>query len=245
MKLSGNSVLITGGASGIGFALARRLVAAGSEVVICGRRREQLEEARRQCQGLHTLICDVADEAARIALVERVTREFPRLNVLINNAGIQNRPPALGESQDWKAHHQELAINLEAPMHLSMLLLPHLLKQKDPAIINVTSGLAFVPIAYMPTYCATKAALHSFTLSLRHQAGAKGVRVIEVAPPAVNTDLGGKGLHDFGAPLDEFADHAIRMIERGELEFGYLSSEKARTASRTELEGIFKGMNPA
>ena len=124
-----------------------------------------------------------------------------------------------------------------------MLFLPHLLKKESPAIVNFTSGLAFSPIAKMPTYCLTKAALHSFTLSLREQLAGTPLQVIEVAPPAVNTDLGGKGLHDFGVPLDEFGDHAVRMIEKGELEFGYQFSEKARLASREELDQLFKQMN--
>jgi uncharacterized oxidoreductase len=163
--------------------------------------------------------------------------------VLVNNAGIQNRLPSLQQPQDWSRHRTEISTNLEAPMHLSMLLLPHLLKQPDAAILNVTSGLAFVPLAFMPTYCATKAALHSFTLSLRQQLKGSSVQVIEVIPPAVNTDLGGKGLHDDGVPLDQFADHAIAQIEKGSLEFGYQFSEKGRLASRAELDGIFAAMN--
>ncbi|WP_437319699.1 SDR family oxidoreductase [Sorangium sp. So ce385] len=243
MRLDRNTILITGGASGIGLALAQRFARAGSTVVVCGRRQEQLEEAQRACPGLRAIQCDVSVESERAALVERVKRELPGLNVLINNAGVQNRPPPLREAQDWSRHRSEIAINLEAPMHLSMLLIPHLLQQESPAILNVTSGLAFVPIALMPTYCATKAALHSFTLSLRYQLKDTPIRVIEIVPPAVNTDLGGKGLHDTGVPLDEFADHAIAQIEKGALEFGYQFSEKGRLSSRKELDDQLAALN--
>ena len=132
--------------------------------------------------------------------------------MLVNNAGIQNRTPIAGG--DWPAAHQELAINLEAPIHLSMLLAPHLARRQNPAIVNVTSGLAFVALAEMPVYCASKAALHSFTMSLRRQLAHTPVQVIEIIPPAVDTDLGGPGLHTFGVPLDEFADAVIKPRRR-------------------------------
>jgi uncharacterized oxidoreductase len=243
MDLHHNTILITGGASGIGFALAKRFVAAGSEVVICGRREEQLQAAKKEVKGLHLVKCDLASAAEREALVAKVTREFRGLNVLINNAGIQNRPPALKVPQSWEPYRQEIAINLDAPIHLTMLFLPHLLAQKSGAVINVSSGLAFAPLSLMPAYCATKAALHSFTLSLRYQLQESPVRVIEVIPPAVNTDLGGKGLHTQGVPLDEFADHAMARIEKGDLEFGFGTSETRRLASREKLDEYFAKMN--
>jgi len=243
MHIEGNTVLVTGGASGIGFALAQRFARAGSTVVVCGRRKEQLEEAKRLCPELHTIPCDLSSETERVALVERVTRAFPALNVLVNNAGIQNRPPRWTEAQDWASYRAEIAINIEAPVHLSMLLTRHLIAQASASILNVTSGLAFVPIAFMPMYCATKAAVHSFTLSLRYQLQGTSVRVVEVIPPAVETDLGGKGLHTTGVPVDAFADHAMEQLEKGELEFGYQFSEKARLATRDEQAGIFTTMN--
>ena len=129
-------------------------------------------------------------------------------------------------------------------MHLSMLLIPHLLKQKNPSIINVSSGLAFAPISFMPTYCLTKAALHSFTLSLRHQLKASPIEVVELIPPAVNTDLGGKGLHTAGVNLDDFSDHCMNCLAAGELEFGYESSEKRRLAVKEAIDPFFKVMNP-
>ena len=202
MDLSANTVLVTGGATGIGLALAARFLLAGSEVVVCGRREAQLEEGRARHPGLRVRTCDLERESDRVTLAAWIRSEFPRLNVLVNNAGIQ-QPLALDGRESWNRIHQEIAINLEAPIHLSMLLVPHLARQKNPAILQVTSGLAFVPLASVPIYCATKAAMHSFTLSLRHQLAATPIRVIEIAPPAVDTDLGGPGLHTFGISTDE------------------------------------------
>lgn len=238
-----DTVLITGGGSGIGLALAKRYVASGSTVIACGRRAEQLALARKECPSLHTLVADVSTATGRERLAAEVAQTFPGLNILINNAGVQNRPPPLSQPQAWAPHAAEIETNLGAPLHLSMLLLPHLLKQKAGAIINVSSGLAFMPLAFMPTYCLTKAALHSFTLSLRHQLKGTAVRVVEIIPPMVNTDLGGKGLHDQGAPVDAFADHAFAELSKGTLEFGYQFSEKSRLASRAELDAMFANMN--
>ncbi len=244
MNLDGQTVLITGGASGIGLALARRFHARGNTVIICGRDREKLATAKSGLPGVVTLRADVSEAAGRVDLFRTVTRDFPTLSVLVNNAGIQNQPPPLLQTQDWPAHADEIAINLAAPIHLAMLALPFLAGKPGAAIINVTSGLAFVPMARMPVYCATKAALHSFTLSLRHQAKASGVSVIELAPPAVNTDLGGKGLHDFGEPVDAYADDAFAALAAGALEHGYKFSEVARTADAAGRDAIFARMNP-
>jgi hypothetical protein len=160
MNLSNNTILLTGGATGIGLALAKRLRAAGSEVIICGRRADKLREAQAQVPGLHTYACDVADAADRAKLAKQVLTDFPALNVLINNAGIQNRFQLADLPTDlaaWEAQRQEIAINFDAPIHLAALLIPHLRQQREPAIINVTSGLAFAPMAGAPIYSATKA----------------------------------------------------------------------------------------
>lgn len=242
MNLTGNTILITGGASGIGLAFAERFVKAGNTVIACGRRADALASAAEALPGLHTIQTDVSDEEERIRLVKRVSEDFPALNVLVNNAGIQNRPPSFLEPQDWDAHKLELRTNLEAPLHLSILFAPLLADKPSSAIINVTSGLAFVPIASMPTYCLTKAALHSLTLTLRKQFEGK-IEVIEVAPPAVQTDLGGPGLHTFGEPLDAFADHVFQKLAEGENEFGYKSSESRRTASYEERVRAFEAMH--
>jgi uncharacterized oxidoreductase len=185
----------------------------------------------------------VSSEAGREALAEEAVARFPALNVLVNNAGIQNRPAPLLQPQDWSAHRAELATNLDAPLHLTMLLLPHLAKAPFGAVVNVTSGLAFAPLAAMPTYCLTKAALHSFTLSLRHQLKDTALDVVEIVPPAVNTDLGGPGLHTFGVDLDAFADSIFARLENGETEIGYETSEMRRLASRQDLDAYFAHSN--
>lgn len=228
MQLASSTALITGGGSGIGFALAKKLVLADCRVIICGRRKSQLEKARRELPELSAIECDVSSEAGRLSLFSRVTKKFPRFNILINNAGIQQRPPPFVDTQDWTRHRLEIATNLDAPLHLSMLFIPHLLKQPSACIINISSGLAFKPLSFMPTYCATKAALHSFTVSLREQLKATKIEVVEVIPPIVKTDLGGKGLHDSGVDVDVFAEHVMAELQAGKTEFGYGMSEELR-----------------
>ena len=242
MNLSSNTVLITGGATGIGLAMAERFLQAGSRVILCGRREDKLREAQAKHPAFTVRVCDVEDPGERIALSQWAITQFPALNVLVNNAGIQRRIQFPAQ-EDWKATHQEIAINLEAPIHLSSLFIPHLKTQQRPAIINVTSGLSFVPLARVPVYCATKAALHSFTLSLRHQLSETPVQVIEIAPPAVDTDLGGPGLHTFGVPLDEFADAAMKRLATDEMEIAYGFAQKSSRASREELDALFAQMN--
>lgn len=242
MELRGNTVLITGGASGIGFALAERFIKAGSRVIICGRREYKLKEAQSKYPQLNIRVCDVAKPAERTALFSWATETYPGLNVLVNNAGIQQRIQ-LQQKPAWEVLDQEVATNLDAPIHLSTLFIPHLLHQKQPAIINITSGLAFVPLANTPVYCATKAALHSFTLSLRHQLSGTPMTVIEIIPPAVDTDLGGEGLHTFGVPLDEFTDAVVEQLETGNIEATYGFSNESSRATPEQLAVIFKQMN--
>lgn len=242
MELGGNTVLITGGSAGIGLALGERFLQAGSRVIVCARREDKLREIKEEHPQMAVRVCDVALESERTSLLEWATSEFPELNVLVNNAGIQRRVQ-LAQGEEWEQTRQEIAINFDAPVHLSMLFIPHLLKQQRPAIINVTSGLAFSPLARVPVYCATKAALRSFTLSLRHQLSATPIQVIEIIPPAVNTDLGGVGLHTFGVPLDEFADATVQRLQQGDTEIAYGFAENALRASREELNVIFERMN--
>ncbi len=235
--------MITGGASGIGLAMAQRFLAAGSTVIICGRREDKLQEAQQLFPALHTRPCDVASELDRINLFEWAVEAFPQINVLVNNAGIQRRINPAQEEEEWGFTQQEIAINLEAPVHLSSLFIPHFKQQEKAAIINVTSGLAFTPAAFAPLYCATKAALHSYTVSLRYLLAKTPVEVVELVPPAVNTDLGGAGLHTFGEPLHEFADSVMQRLDQGELEIGYKSSEERRMASRQENDAFSEQIN--
>jgi len=242
MEFKENTVLVTGGGSGIGFALAERFIQAGSSVIICGRREDKLKEARSKYPQMHIRVCDVANPTERTALFTWATESFPELDILVNNAGIQQRIQ-LQQKPIWETLGQEVAINLEAPIHLSTLFIPHLLQQKWSAIINVTSGLAFVPLAHVPVYCATKAALHSFTLSMRYQLSGTPIAVIEIIPPAVDTDLGGKGMHTYGAPLGEFTDAIVKQLEKGSIEATYGFSAESSRATRKQLEVIFEQMN--
>jgi uncharacterized oxidoreductase len=243
MNLKGNTILITGGSSGIGLAFAERFLGKGNTVIVCGRREEKLRQAQEKHPELHTRVCDVSLESDRQDLVKWIENEMPEVNVLVNNAGIQQRFSLLDQEEAWSYYHQEIKANFEAPVHLTMLLLPHLKKKESAGIINITSGLAFTPMAIAPIYCATKAALHSFTISLRHQLLKTNIEVIEVAPPAVNTDLGGVGLHTFGAPLDDFADSIFQGLENDQIEIGYGRAAKAMKMSREEIDESVKEMN--
>ncbi|WP_274648857.1 SDR family oxidoreductase [Paenibacillus humicola] len=238
MKLSGNTILITGGGSGIGLSFAERFVQAGNKVIVCGRREQVLQQAREQVPGLITRVTDLNAEAERLALFDWVTAEYPEVNVLVNNAGIQRRFNVLkADARDnWHDFRKELATNLEAPVHLSMLFAPYFAARETAAILNVTSGLAFTPFVIAPVYSATKAALHSFTVSLRHQLSGTSVEVIEIAPPAVNTDLGGAGLHTQGEPLDAFTDGIFNNLAKGKQEIGYGTSEARLRMSRDDVD---------
>jgi uncharacterized oxidoreductase len=191
MKTSGNTVLITGGGSGIGLALAESMLDRGNTVIICGRRRDRLQAAKKRLSGLNIRVCDISLPRSRRAFTAWVTSEFKDLNILVNNAGIQRPVDFLKGHRHLPDADREVATNLTAPLHLSVLLIPHLRRKKESAIVNISSGLAFTPLAAVPVYCATKAAIHSLSLSLRHQLQKTSVRVFEVAPPMVATELSG------------------------------------------------------
>ncbi len=248
MKMSGNTVLITGGATGIGFALAESFLAAGNEVIICGRRKDRLAEAQKKLPALKTRQCDLIDDKERKSLTEWITSNFKNLNVLINNAGIQ-KDIDLKKGTDELLHGEdEININLEAPIILTAMLIPFLMKAKDPVIINVSSGLGFVPAAGMPVYCATKAALHSFTMSLRYQLRENGIKVYELIPPGVDTELNPEGrakrkYGSTGVQPAEFAEAVMKGLQNDSAEIGYSYTENFRKASREELDERFQAMN--
>lgn len=248
MEISGNTVLITGGATGIGYALAEFFLEAQDEVIICGRREEKLLEAQRKHPEFHIKACDVADEADRKTLVEWVTTKFSNLNILVNNAGIQRDVDFTKGIAEFLAGENEIKINLEAPIILSGMLVPYLTGKKDPAIINVSSGLGFVPAARMPVYSATKAALHAFSMALRHQLSKIGIKVFEVVPPGVDTELNPEGRakrgnYKAGLTPKEFVAAVMQGFKNDVFEIGYGMTEGSIKASRTELDESFRRMN--
>jgi uncharacterized oxidoreductase len=211
MKPSGNTILITGGGSGIGEALAHRLHDAGNRVIIAGRRREALEKSAEGREGISVMQLDIEDPQAIRDFAQRVVADHPELNVLINNAGIM-RFEGLDTRRELDDAEATITTNLLGPIRLIDALIDHLVTQSEPAIVNVTSGLAFVPLMRAPTYSATKAAMHSYSLSLRQALKGK-VDVIELAPPAVQTTLTpGQESREGYQPLEDFADEAFGLL---------------------------------
>jgi uncharacterized oxidoreductase len=222
MKLQNRTVLITGGTSGIGLELAKQLMKRGNVVVITGRDQAKLDAAKRTLPGLYTYRSDVSDPGDITALHESVLAQCPALDTLINNAGIM-RNLNLNGTRDLHDVAREIEINLSGPVRMIQQFLPHLKSKNDALIVNVSSGLAFIPMAISPVYCATKAALHSFTRSLRAQLEGTNVTVIELAPPAVETallraefaeEMKGQKAMD----VTVLARKAIAAIEAGHLE---------------------------
>jgi uncharacterized oxidoreductase len=189
MKLDGNTILITGGASGIGFELAKRLAEKGNTLILTGRDLKKLEHAKSQLPAVHIIKSDVSSVAEIEALVARLAKDFPNLNILINNAGVMRSVNMHDKGGSLEDLTQEIDINFKGPVRMAKALLPQLKKMPSAAIVNISSGLAFVPLPISPVYCATKAAIHSFTLSLRVQLTKTNVKVFELAPPATQTDL--------------------------------------------------------
>jgi uncharacterized oxidoreductase len=213
MQMTDNTILITGGASGIGLALAAAFLARGNRVIIAGRRQAALDAAVAAHPGLHAYVLDVEDPAAIRAFAARITRDHPALNVLVNNAGIMRAEDLTAPPTDLTDAEATIATNLLGPIRLSAALLPHLRAQGRATIINVTSGLAFVPLAMTPTYSATKAALHSYTMSQRHQLRDTGIAVLELAPPMVQTDLmPGQATNPHGMPLAEYIAEVMDLL---------------------------------
>ena len=248
MNIKDNIVLITGGATGIGLSLVKEFLDAGNEVLICGRRKDKLDEAKSMFPKIHTRQCDVSSEKDREDLFSWVEKDFPDLNILVNNTGIQRMIDFRKGNNSVLVVDKEIAINLEAPILLCSYFIPLLMKNKEAAIVNVTSGLGFIPIAAMPIYCATKAAMHSFTLSIRKQLMDTSIKVFEIIPPTVDTDLDKgerkkRGQTYFGISPDEAAKDAFAAIRDDKFEFAIGEAENLKNGSKQNPEEIFDRMN--
>ncbi len=248
MKTTGNIILITGGATGIGLALAEVFLREGNQVIICGRRREKLLLAQAKFPKLQFLVCDVSNDENRKELFEWTTSNYPGLNILVNNAGIQRQIDFTKGTRDLLNSEDEIQTNFSAPVQLAALFIPHLLKQDQAAILNVSSGLGFIPLTIMPIYCATKAALHSFSWSLRHQLRSTNVKVFEVIPPTVDTELDrgarAQRRQEYrGVPPSEVAEATLAGLDADEFEITVGQSRGLRTNTPQEAEQIFQRMN--
>ncbi len=239
MKISNNKILITGGASGIGLGLTERFIAENNTVIICGRRAATLQEVKNQFPSVITRICDLSIVKEREALFNWIVEEHSDLNVLINNAGIQHWM-SVSDADFFEKAKEEIVTNIEAPVHLSSLFIN--LKALT-TILNVTSGLSFVPLTKVPIYSATKAFFHSYTLSLRDLLKTKNIEVIEIIPPALNTDLGGKGIHDYAPAVGEFIDSIFEQLKQGKNELTFGFSEQMVNAGSEDLRKAFDRMN--
>lgn len=248
MKLTGQTILITGGTSGIGFELAKKLGELGNTILITGRDKAKLEVTQKKLPKIHTFQSDVSDAKAIPALFAQVTKEFPDLNMLINNAGIMrtiNLHEANGRIDDIT---QEIETNLKGPIWMIKQFLPHLKTKKKAAIMNVSSGLAFVPLPLSPVYCATKAGLHSYTLSLRVQLKNTGVQVFELAPPATQTELLGhvdpedlKGISIM--KVEDMVAVAIKGLESDQFEIRPGQANQLKIMSRLAPQFILNQMS--
>jgi len=214
MNITGNTILITGGGSGIGRALAEALQAAGNNIIIAGRRRAALEETVAANPGMALKVLDIEDAGAIRDFAATLVTEHPALNVVIHNAGIMRAENLLAEPFDLTDAEATITTNLLGPIRLTAALLPHLRQQPQATIMTVSSGLAFVPLTATPTYNATKAAIHSYSQSLRFQLRDTTVQVIELVPPAVATDLmPGHAANPHSMPLDAFISESIALLQ--------------------------------
>jgi uncharacterized oxidoreductase len=248
MNITGNTILITGGGSGIGRGLAEALHAQGNQVIIAGRRKAALEETAAANPGIKFLTLDIEDRSAIRAFAGRVASEFPALNVLINNAGIMRPENLLAQQDDLADAESIVTTNLLGPIRLTAALLPILRKQPHSTIVNVSSGLAFVPLAFTPTYSATKAALHSYTLSLRYQLKDTTTEVLEIIPPYVQTDLMNGAEDPRAMPLKDYIAETLELLKTQPTpsEIAVKNAHGLRFAAENgKFDAIFNGLNDA
>ena len=246
MKLTGNTILITGGGSGIGRGLAEAFHALGNRVIISGRRRQALEATVDANPGMGPAAFDVENADAIRNLADHVAEHHPALNVLINNAGIMRRENLRAQPADLADAESIIRTNLLGPMRLTAALLPQLQKQPYACVMNVSSGLAFVPMAPTPTYCATKAAIHSYTQSLRYQLRGSAVEVIELIPPYVATDLMDGADDPRAMPLAQFIAEVMQILKTQPhvTEICVENVKRLRfAAERGDYDAVFEGLN--
>jgi len=246
MNISGNTILITGGATGIGFAMAEAFLKAGNKVLVCGRRKVRLDEAAKKMPGLQTKQCDLSSKEKRESFCDWIKDNYPGLNIVINNAGVQKDIDVKKGTVDLFAGEDEIQTNFAAPVQLSAYFAPLLSHKETAAIVNVSSGLGFVPLAFMPVYCATKAGLHSFTVSLRHQMKDTSVKVFEIVPPAVDTELGGAADDSEphrGIPAGQVAAAVLKGMQKDEFEIAVGEAKGLVEGSRKDFDGTFQRLN--
>lgn len=248
MQLTENTILITGGGSGIGLELAAQLLQRGNTVIITGRDTAKLEAAKRQYPKIHAIRSDASDPRAILALYSDVIEKFPALNILVNNAGIMKRLNLHSDGDDLSELTQEVETNLNGPIRMARTFLPHLKTRPYAAIVNVSSGLAFVPLPVSPVYCATKAALHSFSLSLRVQLKNTKIKVFELAPPATETTLLGsfdkKDLEGTSVmPVSDMVKETLAGMEGDVLEIAPGQAKLLRFMSRLAPNFILRQLS--
>jgi uncharacterized oxidoreductase len=248
MKTTGNTILITGGGSGIGRGLAEAFHALGNHVIIAGRRKQALDETTAANPGMTSVTLDIEDPASIRSLALQLAKEYPALNVLINNAGIMRFENLLTQQDDLADAESIVATNLLGPIRLTAALLPLLRNQPQSTIMNVSSGLAFVPMAPTPTYCATKAAIHSYTQSLRYQLRGSTTEVVELIPPYVATDLLGNSSDPRAMPLQRFIAEVIEILKTqpAAVEICVENVNPLRFAAESgQYVAVFEGLNEA
>lgn len=244
MKLEGNSILITGGSSGIGFGFAEYF-SKHNKVIICGKDKKKLDSAKKKIPSLITYACDLSKKEECEGLYNWINKNHKDVNILINNAGIQ-REIDIKKGVVAISVDEEIDVNLKSPIYLSLYFTPMLSAKPNSAIINISSGLAFIPLAAVPIYCATKAAIHSFTVSLRRQLKTTSIKVIEVIPPIVHdTNLKGKPIerNERSISTVELINEVITALREDKEEIPAGLSRNMIAASKNNFYGAFEDMN--
>src|ERR1035438_6130867 len=248
MKTTGNTILITGGGSGIGRGLAQAFHALGNHVIVAGRRQQALDETTAANPGMTSLTLDVEDPANIRSFAAELATRYPALNVLMNNAGIMRTERLQAQQDDLADAESMVATNLLGPIRLTAALLPLLQRQAHSAIVNVSSGLAFVPMVPTPTYCATKAAIHSYTQSLRYQLRGSTTEVLEIIPPYVATHLLNGASDPHAMPLEAFIAETMEILKSqpAAVEICVENVKRLRFAAESgRYDSVFQGLNAA